>query len=422
MKTNSDLTRIQNYIKETLPWAHGHQLNVLTTFVAAIFEEQTGCQARLARTQGNQEAACKRLSRLLHNPRLAPKWLAESIAHQALSQVPPYGKVRITIDWTTEDHQHLLVISLVVGRRAVPIYWRAYDQSVLKGRTHRYERAVIKRAFKLIFQYVQRRRIRLTADRGFADEPLFALLQQLQVRFVIRVKAGVKVCRHRRWYKLNRFTFHGNRRQHTLGRLLYCQRSPRRLWVHQSRARNKKGKWETWSLVSNFARTARQAAAEYARRFGCEEGFRDAKWYLGFKKARVRDINAWSRLFALFALALLILVTLGTFWLLPGDRTAKRLLQRVVSRRRSRCELSLVTAMLSLLRKDRGLLECLLPFTALRESLWVEIQFTQVKEDRPAKTACGPKPACLCFQLLNSLINTFGNTITDRVTEPGQQA
>jgi hypothetical protein len=49
--------------------------------------------------------------------------------------------------------------------------------------------------------------------------------------------------------------------------------------------RVKEGKWETWSLVSNFARTARQAAAEYARHFGCEEGFRDAKWYLGFKKA-----------------------------------------------------------------------------------------------------------------------------------------
>jgi hypothetical protein len=363
MKTNSNLTRVRDYIKETLPWAHGHQLNGLTTFVAAIFEEQTGSQARLARTQGNQEAACKRLSRLLHNPRLAPKWLAESIAHQALSQVPHVGKVRIAIDWTTEDHQHLLIISLLIGRRGLPIYWRAYDQSVLRGRTHRYERAVIKRAFKLIFQYLNRRRIRLTADRGFADEQLFALLQQLRVPFVIRVKANVKVCRYRRWDKLKSFTFRGNCRRRTLGQLLYCRRSPRRLWVHQSRARNKQGDWETWSLVSNFAKTARQAAAEYARRFGCEEGFKDAKWYLGFKQSRIRNIQAWSRLFALFALALLILVTLGTFWLLPNDRRAKQLLRRIASRRRSRCELSLVTAMLSLLRRDRSLMDCLLSFT-----------------------------------------------------------
>ena len=130
MKTNSNLARVHNYIKVTLPWAHGHQLNGLTTFVTAIFEQQSGCQAQLARTQGNQEAACKRLSRLIHNPRLAPKWLAESIAHQALGQVPRTGKVRFTIDWTTEGGQHLLIISLAIGRRAVPIYWRAYDHSV----------------------------------------------------------------------------------------------------------------------------------------------------------------------------------------------------------------------------------------------------------------------------------------------------
>ena len=245
MNKNSNLTRVHDYIKATLPWAHGHQLNVLTTFVAAIFDKQTGCQADLARTQGNQEAACKRLSRLIYNERLSPKWLAESIAHHALGQVLPFGKVRFTIDWTTEDEQHLLTVSLVIGRRAVPIYWRAYHQSVLKGRMHLYERAVIKRAFKLIFQYVKSRRVRLTADRGFADEPLFALLQQLRVRFVIRVKGCVKVCFRQEWHKLNRFGFHGASCHQTLGRLLYCEKSPRRLWVHQSRARNKQGQWET---------------------------------------------------------------------------------------------------------------------------------------------------------------------------------
>lgn len=366
MKTDSDLTRIENYIKETLPWAHGHQVNALATFVSAIFDKQTGCQAKLARTQRNQEAACKRLSRLIHNQRLAPKWLAESIAHQALSQVPDFGQVRVTIDWTTEDKQHLLVISLVIGRRAVPIYWRAYGQNVLKGRMHRYERAVLKRAFKLILQYVKPSRIRLTADRGFADDSLFALLQQLRVRFVIRVKGCVKVCWRGHWQKLNRFGFHGNHRHHSLGRLLYCQKSPRRLWVHQSRARSKTGQLEVWSLVSNFARTAAKASTEYARRFSCEEGFRDAKWYLAFKQARVRNIRAWSRLFALFVLALLILITLGTFCLLAGGQGAKRLLRRVASRRRGRCELSLVSATLSLLQQDRTLLARLLSFTKFK--------------------------------------------------------
>lgn len=363
---DSDLTRVYEYIKEALPWAHGHQLKALTTFVGAIFEKQTGCQAQLARTQGCQEAACKRLARLLHNERLPPKWLAEGVAHQALRQVPAFGKVRVTLDWTSEGDQHLLVVSLVVGRRAVPIYWRAYRQAVLKGRMHRYERAVIKRAFKLIFQYVRPSRVRLTADRGFADEPLFALLEQLRVRFVLRVKGCVKVCYRRAWHKLNRFGFHGNCRQQTLGQLWYCEKSPRRLWVHQSRARAKNGAWQTWSLVSNFAREAPRAAREYARRFSCEEGFRDTKWYLGFKQARIADVQAWSRLFALFALALLALTTLGTYCLLRGAPAARDLLRHVASRRRGRCELSLVSAMLSLLQQEASLLACLLPFTKFK--------------------------------------------------------
>ena len=139
-------TRLRDYIAFVLPWAHGHQLKAISDFVAAIIANQTACQAQLARSFGNQEAAVKRLSRLLHNERLDPKLLADAVLLQALHQRPTQGKIRLAIDWTIEDHQHLLVVSLVVGRRAVPIYWRAYDASVLKGRIQRYELAVIRRA------------------------------------------------------------------------------------------------------------------------------------------------------------------------------------------------------------------------------------------------------------------------------------
>jgi hypothetical protein len=57
--------------------------------------------------------------------------------------------------------------------------------------------------------------------------------------------------------------------------------------------------------------SAKQSAAEYKRRFGCEQGFRDVKWELGFSRARIEDVRAWSRMFALFAIALLVVVVLG---------------------------------------------------------------------------------------------------------------
>ena len=119
--------------------------------------------------------------------------------------------------------------------------------------------------------------------------------------------------------------------------------------MSKSRARDAKGNWGIWHLVSNRPDTAAAVANEYGRRFGCEEGFRDATWWLGFTKARMAHIKAWSRMFALFAMALLVMTSLGSKLLLAQGPRAKALLRRVVSRRRGRCELGLMSAMVSLL-------------------------------------------------------------------------
>jgi hypothetical protein len=105
--------------------------------VGALIEKQSGNQAELARGLGNQEASVKRLSRLRHNERLAPHRRADAVLAQALRQLPPKGKVRLAVDWTSAGSQPLLVVSLLTGGRAGPIYWRAYDATVLKGRMRR---------------------------------------------------------------------------------------------------------------------------------------------------------------------------------------------------------------------------------------------------------------------------------------------
>jgi Transposase DDE domain len=351
----SETTRLAEYIANVLPWAHGHQLKGITTFVGAILEHQTGTQAELVRGLGNQEAAVKRLSRLLHNERLAPHRLADAVLAQALRQLPPKGKVRLALDWTIEGSHHLLVASLVTGGRAVPIYWRAYDQTVLKGRMRRYETAVIRRVMTRVQQAIGRRRLLVTADRGFADVALVDVLTEVGGEFIIRVKGTTKVCVQGQWRPLHTLPFVGNARQRNLGRLAYCESAPHRLWMTLSRARNAKGKWEIWYLISQRPRRAHATAAEYARRFGCEQGFRDAKWELGFAQARIQQITAWSRLFALFALALLVVVSLGVKLLVRGGPGAVVLLRRVASRRRGRWDLSVVSAMVSLLQDDKSL-------------------------------------------------------------------
>lgn len=75
---------------------------------------------------------------------------------------------------------------------------------------------------------------------------------------------------------------------------------------------------------------------------------------------------AWSRLFALVAMALLVVASLATRLLLRGGKQASALLRRVASRRRGRCELSLVSAMISLLQQDPGLYDHLAPRIKLK--------------------------------------------------------
>src|SRR5215467_8061334 len=145
----------------------------------------------------------------------------------------------------------------------------------------------------------------------------------------------------------------------------YCESSPQRLWLTLSRARDKKGHWGIWYLVSNRPLRAQQMATEYGYRFCCEEGFRDAKWYLGFAQAQITAIRAWSRLFALFAMALLVLTSLGMRLLLRGGPRARQLLRRVASRRRGRCELGLIAAVLALVQQDPSLFEALSTRTKL---------------------------------------------------------
>src|ERR671932_114959 len=345
---DSATTRLDDYIVDMLPWAHGHQRKAIRDFVQAIIDQQTGCQAQRARSFGNQEAATKRLSRLLHNARLEPRHLADAVLLQALVQLPSHGPVRLAIDWTIEGDQHLLVVSLIMGRRAVPMYWRAYHASVLKGRMQRYELAVIRRAVGRVAQAAGKRRVIVTADRGFADVALLTLLSQLGITFIIRVKAGTHVSFRGKWCKLGQLRFRGHERHRSFGALPYCESCPQRLWVSKSRARDAKGHWGIWHLVSNRPLAAPAAANEYGHRFGCEEGFRDTKWWLGFAKARIAQIKAWSRMFALFAMALLVMTSLGSKLLLAQGHRAKDLLRRVVSRRRGRCEWGLVSAMVSL--------------------------------------------------------------------------
>jgi hypothetical protein len=195
---------------------------------------------------------------------------------------------------------------------------------------------------------------------------LFTWLTDLQVAFVIRVKKSTKIWLAGVWQRLDALRFAGHTRRRSLGRLLYCAHTPQPLWVTMSRKRETHGPWGIWYLGANRPYTAEQAVAEYAHRPGGEAGFRDAQWWLGFAQARIKQISAWSRLFALVAIALLVVVSLANRLLWRPGAPASALRRRVVSRQRGRCELSVVSAMISLLHQEPGLSAHLVPRMKLK--------------------------------------------------------
>jgi Transposase DDE domain len=357
-------TRLDHSINTMLPETHGHQRKAVRDFVAALLAVRTCCQATLARTFANFEAASRRLTRWLHNPRVEPQAQARAHAQAVVAQLPVSGTVlRVALDWTTEEQQHLLVASLSVGRRAVPLYWEAYTTGELKGQQRALEHAVVCHVVEQELSNVDRERLLLTADRGFCQGALRALLARLQVPFVVRLPAHVTVCLHQQWQKLGSLPLPGTTRRRALGHRWCLRSNPQRCWVVQARARSKKGRWEYWHLVSHRPRSAVTMAQEYARRFGCEEGFRDAKRGLGFAQARITEIEAWARMFALVAAALLLLTQLGIHLLRPPQRQSW--LRQVRSRRRARSELSVITVMCHLLDQATSLWDRLNPHAIL---------------------------------------------------------
>jgi hypothetical protein len=205
---------------------------------------------------------------------------------------------------------------------------------------------------------VSPRRLILTADRAFADVEFFDLLNDLGVSYVIRSKGSVKVLCEGGWRKLSTVRLKGKTRRRTLGRLFYCESDPRRQYLAQARARDRAGGWGIWHLVSNRPLSPLAMMREYARRFGCEEGFRDAKWLLGFAEARIKCLKAWARMFTLVAIALLVLVGVGCGLLADRQRLQEQL-RRITSRRKARAELSLVRAVAESLKSEWSLWELL---------------------------------------------------------------
>ena len=133
MTQHSQPTRLAHSINPLMPEIPSHPRKAFGDFVAALLVVRTCCQATLARYFANFEAASRRLTRWLPNPRLDVQAQAHAHAQVLVHQLPRTGPVRVAIEWTTADQPHLLVASVIVGRRGAAVFSKPASSSDLSA-------------------------------------------------------------------------------------------------------------------------------------------------------------------------------------------------------------------------------------------------------------------------------------------------
>jgi hypothetical protein len=207
-------------------------------------------------------------------------------------------KIYLAIDRTQWQENNILMVAIIIDRRAMPIYWEFLDK---KGCSNLAEQQrVLRQVFELFSEY----QIFLLGDREFRGVHLAAWLTQLKIKYVFRIKEGTWIeksngqlslvsqleCRAGCRY------FHESIKLTKVNGFGYSN-----LAIYWKRKYRRKQPKEAWYLVTNLD-SADAAIAAYTRRMGIEMMFRDCKlggYHLEGSKASTPRLNSLVLLIAI---------------------------------------------------------------------------------------------------------------------------
>jgi hypothetical protein len=274
--------------------------------------------------------ATKQVDRLLSNEALKAWDLFSSWVPFVLAQ---REEALVALDWTdfTADDQMTLVASLVTEHgRATPLVWFTVEKSTLRGLRALTEDTVLQRLREVIPSTV---RVTVLCDRGFEDQRLYSLMDELGFRYVVRFRRETIVT-----------DADGERRMAGAwvastghARLLPKARvTVDEVEVGAVVTVKKKGMKEAWCLAANVPDASARAIVQmYARRFTTEESFRDVKdlrFGMGLGALHVSKPQRRDRLLLISALAVALLTLLGA----AGEKLGmERLLKANTSKERT---------------------------------------------------------------------------------------
>jgi hypothetical protein len=284
--------------------------NAVVGVVNAVSLSIHAIGAGLAAASGlNAKHAIKQVDRLLSNSALSV-WAL--FAHWAPYVIASRNEIVVALDWTDFDadgHSTIALYLVTSHGRATPLVWMSVKKARLKGRRNDYEDQVLLRLHEVLPPGVK---VTVLADRGFGDQKLYALLNDLGFDFIIRFRGVVTVQSSdgevrpaSEWVPPN-----GKIRQLRDARVTTDRYALDSVVVLKAR-----GMKDPWCLaVQAKTLTGARVVKLYARRFTIEESFRDTKdprYGLGLSATHVRDVGRRDRLLLICAMAMTLLTVLG---------------------------------------------------------------------------------------------------------------
>jgi hypothetical protein len=264
----------------------------------------------LAAVRGLQDRhAVKQVDRLFSNAGVDPWRLAEQWVPHVIGESKA---VFVNLDWTefeSDDHAMLVASVQTDHGRSTPLLWKTFVRSSLRNRRNDYEDELLVRLREVIPTDVS---VTIVADRAFADQKLYAFLQDLGFHFLIRFRSVIQVSDRTGMSKKAREWLGGARRMRVFRNALVTQD---RFPVATVVCYHAPGMKDAWCLCSSDpTATGQTLVKNYGRRFTIEEMFRDVKnlrFGMGLSWTRIGNTTRRDRILLVAAMAQGLLVLLG---------------------------------------------------------------------------------------------------------------
>jgi len=223
-------------------------------------------------------------------------------------------KIIVTLDWTEfcyTGHQTLSVNLVTRHGRATPLLWKSYDDTEIRGRRVRFEKALLSQLKTIVPSSTK---VIVLADRGFSNTSFFKFIEgELGWDYVIRIKNNMYVYAKDDTVKYASEWVPKNGRILELNNALVTNKT--KTQVGSMVFVKKRGMKDAWHIATSIKYRKDYVVKLYNRRFTCEENFRDLKddrFGSGFKETIVTTKARRDRLIMIHALTVIILTLLGS--------------------------------------------------------------------------------------------------------------